>query len=593
MARRRGYGFDDVPGASYDEARRDRESRLSQRNAGGGRGSGDDGIRTIAFALSLVALVVVARLIWLQVFQAGSLSRAAEAQRSNIITLHAKRGTIYDRDGNVLAVNEDCKTIYANPHEIEDPVEAARVVASVFDESSNEYLDELNANSSFVYLRRQVDDKVADELKKKLADAKIVGIYFLEDTRRVYPYGSVAGQVLGAVGVDGDGLSGLELYYDDILSGTDGQMILETGAGGVPIAGAAAETTPAVNGTDIVISLDIDVQRVAEEKIAEAVKTYTADSGSVMVTDPNTGDIVAACSTPLLDLQNLSEAEMEAYAMKPVSSSYEPGSIFKVLTAAIGVEAGLMNAETTWSIPAEVQAGDGFVSDVDDRDYTMDMSLREMMRRSSNAGLSLIGQEVIGAERFAAGLQDFQIGELTGIDFPGESAGIVKTLDEYDGSTLGNMAFGQGLAMPMVQMVKAVGSIANGGTLYTPHFLLAKGGEEVTWKSQGRSVSEETCAEVTDIMRTVVDEGTAMDADIEGYDVAAKTGTGQQVDEEHGGYLADSFVSSLIGFANADDAQVLVYVGLNGTAYHGSAAGPTFSAIMSEALSDMGVRPEA
>lgn len=593
MSNRRGYGFDDVPGASYDEARRARELRRAQRFGAERDGGGDRGIHVLLVLFAVLALVVVGRLVFLQVIRAGWLSSQAENQRTNVMALHAKRGTIYDRNGNVLAVSEECQTIYANPQEINDPTKAARIVAQILDGASNDYLERLRQDTSFVYLRRQVDTSVADKLKDALDDAGVSGIYFLEDTKRMYPYGGVAGQVLGVVGIDGDGLSGLELYYDDILKGTDGEMIMEVGRGGTPIAGAANEVTPAKNGSDIMISLDIDVQRVAEEQITQAVKDYEADSGSVMVIDPQTGEILAACSTPLLDVTNLEDAVDESYTMKLVSASYEPGSIFKVLTASIGVDDKLIGANSVWNVPAEVKVGDDYVSDVDNRDYSMDMTLREIMRRSSNAGMALIGQQVIGKKRFAQGVANFQIGQKTGIDYPGEAAGIVKDADAYDGSTLGNMAFGQGLAIPMVQMVKAVGAVANGGTLLTPHFLVTQDGKEVHWKKKGTAISSKTAAEVTDMMRTVVDEGTAMDADVDGYDVAAKTGTGQQVNDDGSGYKENSFVSSLIGFANADDPHVLVYVGLNGTAYHGSAAGTAFSAIMEEALSDMGVRPES
>lgn len=591
MARSRGRGFGDVPGASYDEARRNREEKRRQRFGSQGQGATDYGFAIIFRWFLAVAIVVAARLLILQVIDAPKLAATGKAQRTNTIALHAKRGTIYDRNGNVLAVSEDCKTIYANPKEISDVRKAARALAKVFGGMSSDYIPKLRQDASFVYVRRQVDTKLAKELQTELEKNKLTGIYFLDDTKRVYPYKGVASQVLGVVGVDGEGLSGLELYYEDILHGSDGEMIMERGLYGEPIAGATAEITPAKNGADIMIGLDINIQQVAEEQITEAVKTYTADSGSVMVTDPTTGEILAACSTPLLDLTDLSEAEDAAYTLRPVTSSYEPGSIFKVLTAAIGVDNKLMEDTSTWTVPAEVKVGDNYVTDVDNRDYTMTMSLREIMRRSSNTGMALIGQQVIGPKRFSQGVDDFHIGHKTGIDYPGETKGIVKTMKQYDGSTLGNMAFGQGLAIPMVQMVEAVGSVANGGTLYTPHFLKTKDGKEVEWKSHGKSVSSKTCAMVTDIMRTVVDEGTAMDGDVEGYDVAAKTGTGQQVTEDGSGYKPDSFVSSLIGFANASDPRVLVYVGLNGTGYHGSAAGPAFSAIMSEALSDMGVRP--
>jgi len=221
------------------------------------------------------------------------------------------------------------------------------------------------------------------------------------------------------------------------------------------------------------------------------------------------------------------------------------------------------------------------------------MTLTEMLRRSSNTGLAMVAQDSIGPETFAAGVDSFGIGHITGIDFPGEDPGIVHTLEEYDGSTLGSMAFGQGLAIPMVQMVRAVGAIANGGVPMTPHFLVFKGGEPVDWPAGEQIVSQETCDQVIQMMRIVVQDGTAIHAQVPGYDVAGKTGTGEQADSS-GGYREGHFTSSLVGFAPASDPEVLVYVGLNGTPFlaYGSAA-PTFSSIMGEALTDMNVPPES
>ena len=452
--------------------------------------------------------------------------------------------------------------------------------------------DALQADGTFSYVQRKVDTTIADAIKDELAQSELPGVYYLQDSKRVYPFGAIGGQVLGIVGIDGDGLSGLELYYDELLRGQDGEMIIETGNFGTPIAGAAAQTTDAVDGTDIVISLDINVQRVAEEAIVEGVKEYKAESGSVMVTDPETGEILAACSTPLLDASDLSVVEEGATSLKLVSDSYEPGSIFKVLTSAIGIDAGVVNSSSTFYVPAYLQVGDDMVSDDDDRSYDMYMTLREILRRSSNTGAALVAQEEIGADTFAQGVADFGIGQLTGIDYPGEVAGIVKARDEYDGSSVGSMSFGQGLAIPLVQMVRAVGAVANHGIPVTPHFLVSKSTEKVEWPAGERVISEDTSRQVVDMMRTVVEEGTAMPAQVPGYDVAGKTGTGERADTTKGGYIEDKFTSSLIGFAPASNPTVLVYVGLNGTPYLAYAsAAPLFSSIMGEALTDMGVLP--
>ena len=579
--------------SSYDEASRARAQRRAQRFGGSGAGGFDDGL-DVAFFFVLMALLAVAlRLVWLQVIKAPEYSGAARYNRMDELTIHARRGTIYDRNGNVLAISVDAKTVYCNPTEITDPSAVTTLLVQHLGGERGDYLPLLIEDETFVYLKRAADVNKAEALKTALEEAKLPGVYFLDDTKRDYPYGNVAGQVLGIVGVDGDGLSGLEYYYDDILRGEDGVMMMETGIGGTPIAGATSIVRDAKNGTDIVTSLDIDVQMVSEEKITEAVERFQAESGSVMVTDPKTGEILAACSTPLLPVSDFSQMEEGSESLKPVNASYEPGSIFKILTSAIGIENELVTPWTTYVVPAWVEVGDDWVGDDDGRDYTMTMSLTEMMRRSSNAGLATVAQESIGAQLFSEGVAAFGIGKETGIDYPGEGPGIVRTLEEYDGSTTGSMAFGQGLAIPAVQMVRAVGIVANGGIPNTPHFACFLNGERVEWPQGEQVISQETCDQVTQMMRVVVDEGTGYQADIEGYDVAGKTGTGEQADED-GGYRDDAFVSSFVGFAPASDPEVLVYVGLNNTPYLASgSAAPTFSSIMSEALNDMGIPPES
>ena len=579
--------------SSYDEASRARSQRRAQRFGGSGVGGFDDGLDVVFFFVLMALLAVALRLVWLQVIKAPEYSEAARYNRMDELTIHARRGTIYDRNGNVLAISVDAKTVYCNPTEITDPSAVTTLLVQHLGGGRGDYLPLLIEDETFVYLKRAADVNKAEALKTALEEAKLPGVYFLDDTKRDYPYGNVAGQVLGIVGVDGDGLSGLEYYYDDILRGEDGVMMMETGIGGTPIAGATSIVRDAKNGTDIVTSLDIDVQMVSEEKITEAVERFQAESGSVMVTDPKTGEILAACSTPLLPVSDFSQMEEGSESLKPVNASYEPGSIFKILTSAIGIENELVTPWTTYVVPAWVEVGDDWVGDDDGRDYTMTMSLTEMMRRSSNAGLATVAQESIGAQLFSEGVAAFGIGKETGIDYPGEGPGIVRTLEEYDGSTTGSMAFGQGLAIPAVQMVRAVGIVANGGIPNTPHFACFLNGERVEWPQGEQVISQETCDQVTQMMRVVVDEGTGYQADIEGYDVAGKTGTGEQADED-GGYRDDAFVSSFVGFAPASDPEVLVYVGLNNTPYLASgSAAPTFSSIMSEALNDMGIPPES
>lgn len=540
--------------------------------------------------LCVIVAAVALRLFWLQVVDGPRLASEAESRRTNVVTLTARRGTIYDRNGKVLAMSVECQTIYANPKVVENASAVAQVLAQNLGGVASDYVGDLTADTTFRYIKRQVDQDVADKIKQELSDQGLAGIYYLKDSKRVYPYGSTGAQILGFVGSEGTGLSGLEYYYNDILTGTDGQMIMETGLGGTPIAGGTSEVTEAQNGTDIMLSIDIDLQEEAERIIAEGVETYQSESGSVMVSDPKTGEIYAACSTPLPDFSNLTDSS--SLDLKLVSQSYEPGSVFKVITTSIGYDLGLYTPDTVYNVPARYTLGDNYVQDDDGRDYAEDMTVRYMLQHSSNPAMALLANEVIGPKRFAEGVERFCIGQKTGIDFPGETTGIVKSYDEYDGTTAGYMAFGQSVAIPMIQIIRAFAAVGNQGTLTTPHFLIAKAGEKVDWPSGGQAISAEACEQEIDAMRAVMTDGTGKNGAVEGYDIAGKTGTGEQAKDGSDGYEGYYYVASLCGFANADDPEVLVYAGLNGTSHLalGSAA-HIFHDVMQQSVAILGIAP--
>ena len=561
----------------------------------------------ILIALAAAAFVIVfLRLVYIQVVDGPRLAKRAEDRRTNVVTLNAKRGTIYDRNGNVLAISVDCKDIVCDPTTVMKTVKSekgktsqttdgaaddiADVLVEVLGGDRDTYLEALTRTGTrYAYLSKRVDVSKADQVAQELSDKGLSGVYYESNTKRVYPYGTTCAQILGYVNQDGAALSGLEYYYDDVLKGSDGQRVYEASRNGTPIAGGVSDTIAARNGTDIVLSIDIDLQEECESIISEGAKTYEAESGSVMVTDPKTGEVYAAASTPLPDFSNLADAS--ALNLKLVSDSFEPGSVFKVLTTSIGLETGTLTKDTTFNIPAEVLVGDDVVHDDDNRDYSEDMTVEQALAKSSNVAMAYYVQNVIGSKNFADGVQKFGIGQKTGIDFPGEAAGIVRGYDDYDGSTAGSMAFGQSLAIPLVQIVRAFGAVANDGVPTTPHFLVSKGGDEVDWPVGERIISKQTADTETEMMRAVMTDGTGVNGAIGGYDIAGKTGTGEQADE-NGGYKEAHFVASLCGFANAEDPQVLVYVGLNGIPYLASdSAANVFRDVMEQSVTILGIAP--
>lgn len=540
--------------------------------------------------LGLAGLAITARLADFQLVNADRYQAEADARRLTSQVLYAKRGTIYDRNGTVLASSVECKNVYVNPQLIEKKQrkKAIKALVEVLGVEEDFVSDLIDQDTTFAYVKRQVDEADAEILEKK----NITGIEFEPAIKRVYPNGALASQVLGIVNVDNVGVSGLEKQYDEILTGVNGSLARERALDGSFIAGGAYKKVPAQDGMDIVLGLDANIQRVAEDALAEVVERVGAKNGSVMVSDPTTGEIICCCSYPTFDPTDLASASNADLNLRMVTDVYEPGSVFKSFVAAAAIEHEGMTPDTEFSVPAVVQVGDDQVRDADKRDYGMTMTLREMMRRSSNTGFVLVGQQV-GADDFDAHvIDDFGFGASTGIDFPGESLGIIKDRDEYDGATLGSMSFGQALAVEPVQMVRAMSAIANKGVMTTPHFLKTRAGQEVDWTDgETRVVSEETARAVADMMRTVVDEGTGKLAQVVGYEVSGKTGTAERAAEGQNGYLEDNYMSSFMGFVSTSDPRAMCYITLDGTAAGSDAATPVFRTIMETALPALGIKP--
>lgn len=544
----------------------------------------------ILFSFLLILLGV--KLVYVQIFKHSEYANAAREQRTRDITVHAKRGTIFDRSGNVLAKSVEATTIYANPKEITNPTVAAKIIMDHIGGDEATLLNRLsNQSRSFVYIAQKVDPDQATDLKAALKQAQIDGIYYLSDTKRVYPQGQVAGQVIGVVGADNKGLSGLEKYYDSVLAGTDGEFLIQRGRGGQPIAGGVEKELPAVDGQDIIVSLDIDIQQQAEKSVQKTVSDWKAASGTAVVIDPTTGEILAVCSTPYLNPNDLSSSSSEALKLRAVADAYEPGSTFKPFTAAIGIDTGTTDISKSYNIPPSIKVGDHDVTDVDKHGY-ITLNLRDILRKSSNIGVVMVAREA-GGDAFWSYVQKLKFGEKTNIDFGGETKGIVQQKENWNGSSLGSMAFGQGISISPIQMARSMSAIANEGLLRVPHFLIARGGETVTYPEPERVFKTSTAAKVADMMQTVVDEGTGKYGQIPGYAVSGKTGTAQRANPSGGGYIKNSYTANFIGFAPSANPRVLVYVVIEGTpdGYGGPTAGPPFREIMKAALKRLNVQP--
>lgn len=553
-----------------------------------------------------LALIVFFRLFYLQVIVAGEYSEQAEEARLVSIDVDARRGTIYDRNGTVLAISVDATTVYCNPSEVNDAGRAAQLLSETLGGQIADYLDTLTqSNLSFAYIAQKTDVEKAQDLEAKLDEAQVKGVYFLDDTRREYPNGQVGGQIIGAceIAVDEEsgteyysGISGLEAYYDDILSGTPGRYVAERGQYGVPIPGGVHEDTPAVDGQDIVISLDITLQGYLEERLAQGVADIEGTGGNAVVMDAGTGEIYAAASTPYFNPADRSVVEEGATQLKSVTDLLEPGSIFKTVSTLAVLETGTYGPDDEIFCPSYITADGYTISDAHARgDQTM--TLRQILDQSSNVGISLAVEEM-GFQELYGHIVKYGLHKSTGVDYPGEgeagtdALGYLVPFDEWSRVTGYNVSFGQGISVTPLQMTRFYGAIINDGVACTPHFLISKPqtGENPEYATEQIVENTSVLSTMIDMLKTVVTDGTGTAAAIDGFEVAGKTSTAEIYDEENGGYRKGVYNICFTGFLADSSSQLVCFVGANEVPGD-RVVTPVFKDIMTTAIDRFKITP--
>lgn len=535
--------------------------------------SSRDWFAFIVFAV--IALALIGRLFYVQIIKGREYSAAAEQQRTQTIDLPAQRGTIYDRNGNVLATTVDATTIYANPIDVQDAQTTAEAIAGVLGGTADDYIDSLTrTDTSFVYIKRKADVDVAAQLKA----LNLPGIYFLDDSKRVYPYEGVGSQVIGLSNVDNKGISGIELQYDDVLSGTDGRMLVQTGLNGTPISGGVTSEDDAVDGQDVILSLDIHLQQYVETELANAITSTGATGGSITIYDASTGEVYASVSEPELNTGQdwRSTSASDAFTLKTVSNAYEPGSTFKAVTAAALLDSNSITLDTEVDVPSELDVDDYVIHDWYAHD-DLTMPFWQVIAESSNIGTALASRNMSSTAYYDY-LQKFGFGSDPGIDFPGASAGILPDVSTWSGSTAANIPFGQGVSVSEIQLLRAYGAFVDDGTIRQPHFLMdiPSSDDDISWSSS-QVISSATATTMRDLLRRVVTDGTAGSASVDGYAAAGKTGSAQ-VASASGGYQADVYNVSFCGFLSDTDSELICLVVLDDT--DSGNANPVFADVM-------------
>lgn len=544
--------------------------------------------KIIFIVFVVLTLVFFARLFYLQVIVSDEYSSQAQASRTISFDISARRGTIYDRNGVVLATSVDATTVYCDPSEITDVSYAATKIAETLGGKASDYTDVLDSDTAtFAYVKRQAGVEAA----AKLEQLDIAGIYFIEDSRREYPNGAIGGQVIGVCDVDGNGLTGLELQYDEILKGTPGTYSAQRGRDGTPIPGGVTEDVPAVDGQDIMISIDIKLQDSVEQALKAGVEDprIAGEKGTSVVMDAATGEIYAICSLPYLDPTNREEAESDAFNLSPVSQAFEPGSIFKTVSTMAVLENKVMSPEDTLFCPSAIQADEYEVSDAHDRgDETM--TLRQILDKSSNVGISL-ASEKLGFSKLYDAIIRYNLNEATGVDYPGEASGYLLDYTDWALITGYNVSFGQGISVTPLQMTRFYGALANGGVEVTPHFLISlpQTGEHPTYPTEQVITDSEALDDIKSMLRTVVTDGTGKDAAIEGLDVVGKTSTAEVARE--GVYVKGLYNLCFTGFIDNSSSQLVCFVSAN-EVYSEASVASIFHDIMADAVDQYKIVPE-
>jgi len=534
----------------------------------------------------LCFLVIFGRAFWLQGVQGSQLASEAVSQQTEVVTVPGLRGDLLDRRGNKLAASEDAATIYATPYQVKNPPAAAAQLAPILKQPKGEVLEALTAEGGFSYLAQKVDLSTA----AKVEALELEGIGELPDSRRTYPQGEMAGQVIGAVGSENQGLTGLEMGDEEILGGSDGERRIVNDALGQAI---RMETVKeAEDGEDIELTLDPVIQQKTEEVLNGVGETYSPKGATAIVVDPRSSQILAMANWPPVNPEDLSEVSNEDLLNKATGFNYEPGSTFKAFTVAAALEEKLVTPTTEFTLAPTIQVADRTIKDAEERG-TETMSVGRILAQSSNVGAVTIGLEV-GAQKFSKWIERFGFGKQTGIQFPDEEVGIVPPLDQYSGSTMGNLPMGQGLAVTPIQMVAGYTAIANGGMLKRPQ-LVKRVGEEAIGEPKGkRVISPLVASQIREMLEGVLAPGgTASEVSVPGYSLAGKTGTAQVA--ENGGYSKTKYIASFIGFAPAQNPQLLAAVIVDepqGEIYGGSVAAPAFGQIAEFALPYLGVPQE-
>ncbi len=545
--------------------------------------------------LAAWGLVVVARLVQVQIVRHDDYMAKAQRQQERTLALTPMRGSILDARERVLAESVAAESIYADPQAIGDARATARALASIraLHLSAAEIEEKLTGGGAFAWIARQLPLEVSAEVKR----LRLPGIYVLEEHRRSYPRGTLAANVIGYVGLDGEGLAGVEHSLDATVRGRAGRVTLLRDARKTMYLVGGEGANRAIDGDDVVLTIDSVVQFIAERALAKAVSAQRAAGGSAIVMDPNSGAILAMASLPTFDPNHFRDFATITWRNRNVQDIYEPGSTFKVVTASAGLEEGVVTPSQILDCGnGSIQIANVEIHEHGGNKYGL-MTFEDVMVHSSNVGAIRVGL-ALGEERFYRYIRKFGFGERTGVELPGETAGLVRRTERWSQVSNAEMSIGQEVGVTPLQLLSAVAAVANGGIRVTPHIVdrVVDAKKNVIARPAPaaplRVMSEKTAAVLNEILKAVVARGTGSAAALAEHVVAGKTGTAQKA--VRGGYSPDKFVASFAGYVPADRPRLAILVVVDEpklSQYGGAVAAPAFKEIAESTLRYLGVPP--
>ena len=548
--------------------------------------------RRVAVACGLVVafILIIVRLVNLQVLQAAELTLKADRQHQKNVTLEGARGTIYDRNSKVLAMNMEVPSVFGVPVSL-NPTVTARSLSSVLHVKAAEIEKKLKQEKHFVWLAR----KLEPEQGRRLEHLSLDGVGVVMEGRRFYPKGPLLSHVLGFAGMDDRGLEGVELRYEQYLRGEKRAVVLQRDALGRAVFPKGLNEEGAAAGHSLTLTVDEVIQYIAEKELDEAVSRSNAKSGTVIVMNPKTGEVLAMAVSPRFDPNAVAALVPDRWRNRALTDTYEPGSTMKTMIAAAALEEKVMTpGSMIYGENGQLSIANTVIHDHEKLGW---MTFAQMIQKSSNIGAAKVGI-ALGEWRVFDYLKEFGFGEKTGVDLPGETSGLLRGPRQWGKRSLASISMGQEIGVTPLQMVTAMSAIANGGVLMKPYVVSevrnAKGQlmAQTMPQAKRRIVSLDTARTLTTLLEGVVTIGTGGKAGIPGYRVAGKTGTAQKVDPRTGAYSSTLLVGSFLGYVPAENPRLAMIVVIDepkGEGWGGVVAAPVFRRIGEQVLNYLGV----